>query len=127
MDEITRVSVYAKVIDVRQDTEKNGIARCHLKVGAKEIRFFRAASVQGSYVRFQDFKKNCYFLIEQENPELYQKILYLFPGDVITLEVYFDEQHHSKVKDMRVEKSTAIFDLWNFVNNCMQFGEQRKS
>ena len=58
----------------------------------------------------------CYFIIEQASQELYQKILHLFPGDMITLEVFFDKQHKPIVKDVIIEKSTEVYDLWEFFN-----------
>ncbi len=39
------------------------------------------------------------------------------------LEVFFDEQHRSKVKDMTVEKTTALFNLWNLVNSRKEVGK----
>lgn len=109
-------SGYAKVINVIPDPRENCVARCHLKVGAERIEFFRGTAADGSYLTYISFGKNCYFLIEQASQELYQKILHLFPGDMITLEVFFDKQHKPIVKDVIIEKSTEVYDLWEFFN-----------
>lgn len=116
MEEIIRARVYAKVINVIPDSRENCVARCHLKVGAERIEFFRGTAADGSYLTYINFGKNCYFLIEQASQELYQKILHLFPGDMITLEVFFDKQHKPIVKDVIIEKSTEVYDLWEFFN-----------
>lgn len=102
--------------NVIPDPRENCVARCHLKVGAERIEFFRGTAADGSYLTYINFGKNCYFLIEQASQELYQKILHLFPGDMITLEVFFDKQHKPIVKDVIIEKSTEVYDLWEFFN-----------
>lgn len=45
MEEIIRARVYAKVINVIPDPRENCVARCHLKVGAERIEFFRGTGL----------------------------------------------------------------------------------
>lgn len=78
MEEIIRARVYAKVINVIPDPRENCVARCHLKVGAERIEFFRGTAADGSYLTYINFGKNCYFLIEQASQELYQKFCIFF-------------------------------------------------
>lgn len=123
MKEIIRAQVYAKVINVIPDSRENCVVRCCLKVDIEEVKIFRETSDEKDWWVFKNFKKGCYFLIGQENQELYQKILHLFPGDMITLEVFFDERHQSIVKDMIIEESTAVHDLWDYCNSLVKFDD----
>jgi len=57
MEEIIRARVYAKVINVIPDPRENCVARCHLKVSAERIEFFRTSKPRAVSKNFASFSR----------------------------------------------------------------------